>query len=97
MAPIRPFFIPQDVCARNRCYNNYVKNLTLSIDDQLLVQSREHASRLGKSLNQYVRDLLAQSVRGETDPFEEMLELADKMQLCSHSGPLTREEAHERA
>jgi plasmid stability protein len=73
-----------------------VKNLTLSIDEHLLVQSREHANRLGKSLNQFVRDLLTQSVRGETDPFEEMLELADKMHLCSDSGPLTREEAHER-
>jgi antitoxin component of RelBE/YafQ-DinJ toxin-antitoxin module len=73
-----------------------VKNLTLSIDEHLLTQSRDHARRLGKSLNQFVRDLLAQTVRGETDPFEEMIELADKMQLCSESGPLTREEAHER-
>lgn len=84
-------------CAHRTCARiSTMKNLTLSIEEQLLIQSREHARRLGKSLNQFVRDLLTQSVRGDSDPFEEMIELADKMQLCSEQGPLTREEAHER-
>jgi len=87
---------PLRVCPQVLWQNLTVKKVTLSIDEHLLMQSREHAQRVGTSLNQFIRDLLAQSVRGDTDPFEEMIELADKMQLCSENGPLSRQEAHDR-
>lgn len=41
-------------------------NLTLSIDDRIVAQARRKASETGTTLNQYVRDRLAEFV-GEDD------------------------------
>jgi hypothetical protein len=42
-------------------------NLTLSIDDQLLEKARKRTSEMGTTVNQYVRDRLAE-LAGEEDP-----------------------------
>ena len=41
-------------------------NLTLSIDDQLLEKARKRTSEMGTTVNQYVRDRLAE-LAGEED------------------------------
>jgi plasmid stability protein len=79
-------------------YTVPVRNVTLSIEDRLLEESREYARRHGTTLNQLVRDLLRRTVAGEAGTaFEAMVAEAKARDLRSNGGPLTREEAHERA
>jgi len=39
-----------------------MKNVTLSLSEELLVKSREYAQRHGTTLNQMIRDLLKRNV-----------------------------------
>lgn len=39
-----------------------MKNITLSIDDDLIVQARKYAHKCHTTLNQLIRDLLTQKV-----------------------------------
>lgn len=72
-------------------------NLTLSIDDQLVVRARRKAQALGKSLNQLIRDHL-QTVAGGDDPegsIEEFKRLSGTGH--SHGWRFNRDEIHERS
>jgi len=78
-------------------YTFFVKNVTFSLDEQLLARSRAYASAHQTTLNQLVRDLLERTVRADpTSELKAFFEWADESKLCSDGRPLTREEAHER-
>jgi hypothetical protein len=73
-------------------------NVTLSIDDDLLRRAREAAKRRGTSLNQMIRDLLA-DVTSDTDPEEtvrELQKLWEDGQSGSKGRTWTREELYDR-
>ena len=50
------------VCTHSMC----MKNVTLSIDDNLLLRSRDYAKRNGTTLNELVRGLLRKNVNINT-------------------------------
>ncbi len=72
-------------------------NLTLSIDEQLVVRARKRADALGKSLNQLIRDYL-QTLAGGDDPDKSI----EEFRLLSGKGHsrgwrFNRDEIHERS
>jgi len=72
-------------------------NVTLSIDEQLVVRARKKAEALGKSLNQLIRDYL-QTVAGGDDPersIEEFRRLSGRGN--SRGWRFNRDEIHERS
>jgi plasmid stability protein len=52
-------------CTRNPCYTDFVANLTLAIDDELLRKARIRALELGTSVNAMVREHLDHIVSGD--------------------------------
>lgn len=50
-----------------------MKNITLSVPEDLLRKAREYASRNGTSVNQMVRDLLRHKIEPNQSPFLERL------------------------
>ncbi|MEQ9302132.1 MAG: DUF6364 family protein [Cyclobacteriaceae bacterium] len=50
-----------------------MKNITLSVPEDLLRKAREYASRNGTSVNQMVRDLLRHKIEPNKSPFLERL------------------------
>jgi hypothetical protein len=71
-------------------------NVTLSIDEQLVVRARKKAEALGKSLNQLIRDYL-QTVAGGDDPersIEEFKRLSGRGN--SRGWRFNRDEIHSR-
>lgn len=70
----------------------------MSLDDRLLEESREYARKHGTTLNGLIRDLLAKTVGQEPGAaFASMVAEAKTMGVRSVDGPLSRDEAHERA
>ncbi len=71
-------------------------NVTLSIDKQLLKQARETARIMGKSLNQLIRDYLAQVTR--QDDIEDEMEELRRLSGQGKRGVwrFNRDELHER-
>ena len=75
-----------------------VQNVTISMDEGLLSRAREHARSRGTTFNQLVRDLVAKEV--SPDPGARtlaMFALADRTGRKSEDGPMSREEANDRA
>ncbi len=75
-----------------------MKNITLSIDEETLRRARLAASSTGKSVNQLVREYLAQlgssdSIEGQIDEFRD---LSMRSGGRSKGWTFNREEAHER-
>jgi hypothetical protein len=71
-------------------------NLTLSIDEQLLIRARKRAEAMGKSLNQMIRDYL-QILAGGDDAersIEEFKRLSGRGD--SRGWRFNRDEIHER-
>lgn len=78
-------------------YTRFVKNVTFSLDDELLVKSRAYAAQRGTTLNQLVRDLLSEKVTplaGES--MTALFEWVDEKAISTDGVPLTRDQAHER-
>jgi hypothetical protein len=72
-----------------------MKNITLSIDDNLLKAGREYARKHNISLNALVRRLLEGAVAGRDDGvFDEMFEIMDKLQVSSDGKRWTRDELY---
>lgn len=71
-------------------------NVTLSIDEQLLARARKKANALGKSLNQLIRDYLAQLAGGD-DPERSIVEFKRLSGRGDSRGwRFNRDELHER-
>ncbi len=73
-------------------------NLTLSVDDDVVQKARQRADQLGTSLNQLVRDYLAQ-LAGKPDSIrdaEEFERLSQLSQGDSRGWIFNRDEVHER-
>ena len=74
-------------------------NLTLSIDDRLLKEAREVAKSMGKSVNQLVREYLAQlTSRDDANrDIEELRRLSSGGGGRSRGWRFNRDEIHERS
>jgi hypothetical protein len=73
-------------------------NLTLSIDDEVVLKARRRAEAIGTSVNQLVREYLEQ-LAGKADPnadAEEFERLSRASQGDSRGWKFNREELHER-
>lgn len=72
-----------------------MKNITLSIDDDLLEQGREYARSHSISLNVLVRRLLAQAVvRKESHWLDDIFRLMDEANVSSKGKHWTRDELY---
>ena len=72
-------------------------NITLSIPDDLLEQSRAYAARHGTSLNAFIRDLLKRNVSSNgKNPIDAFIEFAEKNPIDFKGYKWNREEANER-
>lgn len=74
-------------------------NLTLSIDDEVVLRARRRAEVLGTSVNQLVREYL-EELAGKSDPNEDAQEFERLSKLAhgdSGGWKFNREELHERS
>lgn len=70
-------------------------NLTISLNNQLLRDSREYALAHKTSLNDFIRGLLTKTVKkSSTSWLQDSFALMDKAQGNSHGQTWTREELH---
>jgi hypothetical protein len=73
-------------------------NVTLSVDDEIVVRARRRAEALGTSVNQLVREYLEQ-LAGKSDPNQDAAEFERLSKLAngdSRGWKFNREELHER-
>jgi Family of unknown function (DUF6364) len=73
-------------------------NVTLSVDDEVILHARRRAEALGTSVNQLVREYL-ERLAGMSDPSEDALEFERLSKLAhgdSRGWKFSREELHER-
>jgi hypothetical protein len=78
-----------------RTYYGYM-NVTLSVDDGIVLRARRRAEALGKSVNQLVREYLEQ-LAGKSDPNEDAAEFERLSKLAngdSRGWKFNREELH---
>ncbi|MEM6526019.1 MAG: DUF6364 family protein [Bacteroidota bacterium] len=73
-----------------------MKNITLSIPDDLLAKSREYAKRQGKSLNDMVRELLKRTVSQNTNDLLESIDKSRSELGIDTKRGFNREELYER-
>jgi len=82
------------MCARIMVY----MNVTLSVDDEVLLRARQQADALGTSVNQLIRDYLEQ-LAGRTDSAGDAVEFERLSRLTkgdSRAWKFNRDELHER-
>jgi hypothetical protein len=73
-------------------------NVTLSVDDEVILRARRRAEALGTSVNQLVREYLEQ-LAGKANPNEDADEFERLSKLArgdSHGWKFNREELHKR-
>lgn len=73
-----------------------MKNITLSIPEDLLVKSREYARKHGKSLNDMVRELLKTTVNQGSINYLDSIEKSRKNLGIDTRDKFTRDEIYER-
>jgi hypothetical protein len=76
-----------------------MKNITLSADERLIERARREAERRGTSLNQLIRDYLAE-LAGHTAPgseFDRLRELSHLARGRRGDWRFDRDEIHDRA
>ncbi len=72
-----------------------MRNITLSIDDDLLKTGREYAGRHNISFNVMVRQLIEQTVKSPLDKWlDDTFLLMDKLDVSSAGESWTREDLH---
>lgn len=72
-----------------------MKNITLSMDEDLLKTGREYASKHNISFNALVRQLVEQTVRSSRDNWlEDTFLLMDKLDVSSEGESWMREDLH---
>ncbi len=73
-----------------------MKNITISIEEDVLEAGREYAKRHNMSLNSLIRKLLAQTVRSESQNWlQECFALMDQANADSQGQKWTREELYD--
>lgn len=83
------------MCALVMCKEAGMKNITLSIDDEVLKAGREYARKHNVSFNALVRKLVEQTVMpSKGDWLEETFSLMDKAQADSRGEHWTRKELY---
>jgi hypothetical protein len=77
----------------------FVKNITLSADERLIEKARREAARRGKSLNQMIRDYLAElsGERAVTNEFDRLRELSRLSHGRRGDWRFDRDEVHDRS
>lgn len=74
-----------------------MKNITLSLPDELLDQSREYARRHGTSLNELVRHLLRLQIHFRQDnPLERFIGLTEEFSVDTKSIKWARADLYDR-
>ena len=74
-----------------------MKNITLSIDEKLLMESRKYASKNNLSLNQMIRQLLKEHTsRQSTNWIKECFQLMDQSKGNSKGEKWSREDLYAR-
>jgi plasmid stability protein len=74
-----------------------MKNITLSIPEDLLEKSRAYAKERGTSLNALVRELLRRYVMTEPrHPIDQLLEDSEQIQISTASWRWNRDELYDR-
>jgi len=59
-----------------------MKNITLSIPDDLLAKVRQYAQRRNKSINQLIREMLASRVQSK-NAVQNLIEISDRLAAVS--------------
>lgn len=78
-------------------YYVYMKNITLSLDEETLAAGRAYAERHNTTLNALVRDLLSRTVRVDRlAAVDELFRLMDLSPGRSHGQRWTRDDLYER-
>jgi metal-responsive CopG/Arc/MetJ family transcriptional regulator len=72
-----------------------MKNITLSIPDDLLAESRKYAQEHNTSLNQMIRDILASYVQ-KKDTSHKLLEKSEEYSVEAKDYKWNRDEIYER-
>jgi ribonuclease D len=76
---------------------DYMANVTLSIDDDLLKKGRKYASKHNTSLNALIRRLLKMTVDSDSDQWlEECFSLMDQTSANSSGNKWKRSDLYER-
>jgi hypothetical protein len=74
-----------------------MKNVTLSMPDELLSKSREYAEKHGTTLNEMIRDYLKKTVKSDQSDFIKRLELLQQqVQIKTKGERFDRDELYER-
>lgn len=74
-----------------------MKNVTLSLPDDLLHMSRQYAEKHGTSLNEFIRNLLKQAVAPqENDPVQKLIDHSYNLSIDTKNINWTREEIYDR-
>lgn len=70
-------------------------NITISLNDQLLKESRQYAQKQQTSLNNFIRHLLTKTISADQVAWlQETFTLMDKARGHSHNQTWSREELH---
>lgn len=73
-----------------------MRNLTISIDEKTLEESRRYAKARGMSLNALIRELLRRTVhRAGPGTLEHMWQLSDDLGISSKGKKWTRDELYD--
>jgi hypothetical protein len=75
-------------------YTDIVKNVTISLPEQVLEDLRERARAEKKSLNQWLRELLSKEVAHDDGWARSFLELSDELARDNGTRIWDREEAY---
>jgi plasmid stability protein len=74
-----------------------MKNVTLSIPEELLRKSREYAQKHGTSLNEFIRTLLRQAVTPPgNDPVQKLIDNSDRLKVSTKDWKWNRDELYDR-
>lgn len=74
-----------------------MKNITLSLPDDLLNMSRQYAEKHGTSLNEFIRVLLKQAVTPqENDPVQKLIAHTKQISVDTKNIHRTREDIYDR-
>jgi metal-responsive CopG/Arc/MetJ family transcriptional regulator len=74
-----------------------MKNVTLSMPDDLLSKSREYAEKHGTTLNEMIRDYLKKTVKSDQSDFIKRLELLQQqVQVKTKGERFDRDALYER-